>query len=49
MACGLAFGNGFVGQSVNTSFFTAGSNGEADGLYGRLDAVPGDDHGHGHD
>jgi uncharacterized protein (TIGR03118 family) len=44
---GIAFGNGFASQPVNTLFFTAGSNDEADGLYGRLDAVPG--HGHGHD
>ena len=44
---GIAFGNGFLGQSVNTLFFTAGSNDEADGLYGTLDAVPG--HGQGHD
>jgi len=43
---GVAFGNGFVGQPVNTLFFTAGPNGEADGLYGRLDAVAGDGHGH---
>ena len=27
---GIAFGNGFVNQPVNTLFFTAGSNGEAD-------------------
>jgi uncharacterized protein (TIGR03118 family) len=44
---GLAFGNGFASQPVNTLFFTAGSNGEADGLYGRLDATPAEDHGHG--
>ncbi|HSQ80392.1 MAG TPA: TIGR03118 family protein [Casimicrobiaceae bacterium] len=44
---GMAFGNGFAGQSVNTLFFTAGSNDEADGLYGSLDAVSG--HGKGHD
>ena len=43
---GLAFGNGFAGQSVNTLFFTAGSNGEADGLYGTLNAVPGPGQGH---
>lgn len=46
---GLAFGNGFVGQPVNTLFFTAGLNDEADGLYGRLDAVPAQNHDHGHD
>ena len=45
---GLAFGNGFANQPVNTLFFTAGSNGEADGLYGRLEAAAsGGDHEHG--
>jgi uncharacterized protein (TIGR03118 family) len=45
---GLAFGNGFAGQPVNTLFFTAGSNGESDGLYGRIDPIPGkEDHGPG--
>lgn len=34
---GLAFGNGFVGQPVNTLFFTAGS--KVHGLYGRIDAT----------
>ncbi|MGE5088449.1 MAG: TIGR03118 family protein, partial [Candidatus Levyibacteriota bacterium] len=43
---GMAFGNGFLGQPVNTLFFTAGSNDEADGLYGSLEATP--DHGNGH-
>ena len=38
---GIAFGNGYSGQPVNTLFFTAGPNDEADGLYGRLDAAPG--------
>jgi uncharacterized protein (TIGR03118 family) len=46
---GLAFGNGFLGQPVNTLFFTAGSNGESDGLYGRIDPIPGNGHGHGDD
>ena len=46
---GLAFGNGYSGQPVNTLFFTAGSNGEAGGLYGRIDPIPGKAHGHGHD
>ena len=46
---GLAFGNGFLGQSVNSLFFTAGSNGEADGLYGRIDPIPGKDNGQGQD
>lgn len=34
---GLAFGNGFANQPVNTLFFTAGPNGEQGGLYGRID------------
>jgi uncharacterized protein (TIGR03118 family) len=37
---GLSFGNGFASQPVNTLFFTAGSNDEADGLYGRIDLMP---------
>jgi uncharacterized protein (TIGR03118 family) len=35
----LAFGNGVTGDS-NTLFFTDGINGEADGLFGSLSAVP---------
>jgi uncharacterized protein (TIGR03118 family) len=46
---GLAFGNGFADQSVNSLFFTAGPGDEAHGLYGRIDPLPGDEHGHGHD
>jgi uncharacterized protein (TIGR03118 family) len=46
---GIAFGNGFASQPVNTLFFTAGVGDEAHGLYGRLDALPGEEHGHGHD
>ena len=34
---GLAFGNGFASQPVNTLFFAAGPNDEANGLYGRID------------
>ena len=34
---GIAFGNGFDNQPVNTLFFAAGPNDEADGLYGRID------------
>lgn len=37
---GLAFGNGFANQPVNTLFFAAGPNGGTSGLYGRLDAIP---------
>jgi len=43
---GIAFGNGYQGQPVNTLFFTAGPNGEANGLYGRLDPAPGKGNGH---
>jgi uncharacterized protein (TIGR03118 family) len=45
---GLAFGNGFQGQPVNTLFFTAGPGDEAHGLYGRIDVSPAEGHGHGH-
>ena len=34
---GLAFGNDADNQPHNTLFFSAGINGEADGLYGRID------------
>jgi uncharacterized protein (TIGR03118 family) len=44
---GIAFGNGFLGQPVNTLFFTAGPADEEHGLYGRIDPLP--DHGHDHD
>jgi uncharacterized protein (TIGR03118 family) len=46
---GLAFGNGLNGQSVNTLFFTAGPGEEEHGLYGKIDALPGPEHGHGPD
>jgi uncharacterized protein (TIGR03118 family) len=39
---GLAFGNGFAGQSADALYFTAGPADEAHGLYGRIDAVQGD-------
>ena len=57
---GLAFGNGGKAGRPGTLYFTAGPNGEGDGLFGALDAVAeqkpsrdgdhdGDrDHGHGH-
>ena len=35
---GLAFGNGYAGQRVDTLYFTAGPDDEAHGLYGRLEA-----------
>jgi uncharacterized protein (TIGR03118 family) len=36
---GLMFGNGFLGQSVDTLFFTAGPNDEENGLYGTITAT----------
>lgn len=36
---GIAFGNGFADQPVNTLFFAAGPDGEQHGLYGRLDVA----------
>jgi uncharacterized protein (TIGR03118 family) len=36
---GIAFGNGFANQPVNTLFFAAGPDDEAHGLYGRLDVA----------
>ena len=44
---GLAFGNGWNGQPVNTLFFTAGPDDEEHGLYGRIDPIA--DRSHGHD
>ncbi len=37
---GLTFGNGIAGGDLNTLYFTAGPNGEANGLFGALTAVP---------
>jgi uncharacterized protein (TIGR03118 family) len=37
---GLAFGNGFQNQPVNTLFFAAGPNDEQHGLYGRIEIAP---------
>ncbi|QRR08188.1 TIGR03118 family protein [Burkholderia sp. MS455] len=37
---GIAFGNGLNNQPVNTLFFAAGPNDEADGVYGRIDVGP---------
>ncbi|WP_168790372.1 TIGR03118 family protein [Paraburkholderia aromaticivorans] len=34
---GIAFGNGLSNQPVNTLFFAAGPNEEANGVYGRID------------
>jgi len=41
---GLAFGNGFNDQPVNTLFFAAGPGDEKQGLYGRIEVSP--DEGH---
>lgn len=46
---GITFGNGFVNAPVNTLFFAAGPGAEKHGLYGRLDAVPGDAQDDGQD
>lgn len=35
---GLAFGNGYLNQSVDRLYFTAGPDDEAHGLYGRVEA-----------
>ncbi|BDG06522.1 TIGR03118 family protein [Anaeromyxobacter oryzae] len=40
---GLGFGNGAAAGPTNVLFFAAGPNGEADGLFGRIDFVPGRD------
>jgi uncharacterized protein (TIGR03118 family) len=39
----LGFGNGLNEQPIDTLFFTAGPNDESNGLYGRLDVMPGDE------
>ena len=46
---GLAFGNGGRGGRPETLYFTAGPNGEANGLFGALDPVPEHKPGRGHD
>jgi uncharacterized protein (TIGR03118 family) len=38
---GIAFGNGFQQQPATTLFFAAGPNDEDDGLYGKIEALPG--------
>ncbi len=37
---GIAFGNDAAGQPHNTLFFAAGTNGEVNGSYGRIDLSP---------
>jgi uncharacterized protein (TIGR03118 family) len=46
---GLAFGNGGRGGRPETLYFTAGPNGEGDGLFGALDPVVEQKPGKGHD
>ena len=50
---GLTFGNGGKGGRPGTLYFTAGPNGEGNGLFGALDPVPerkpDRDHDHGQD
>jgi uncharacterized protein (TIGR03118 family) len=46
---GLSFGNGVLAQPTNSLFFNAGPNDETSGLYGRIDAVPGEDSHSDHD
>lgn len=41
---GLAFGNGFNNQPIDTLFFAAGPGDEKNGVYGRIDVSP--DEGH---
>lgn len=36
---GLSFGNGIQSQATNVLFFTAGPDDEANGLYGRIEAI----------
>lgn len=38
---GMAFGNGLSSQPTGTLFFAAGTNDEANGLYGRIDPAAG--------
>jgi uncharacterized protein (TIGR03118 family) len=38
---GISFGNGLQKQATNALFFAAGPNGEADGLYGKIESVSG--------
>src|SRR5262249_50685320 len=40
---GLSFGNGLLSQPTNSLFFTSGPGEEQHGLYGRIDAIAGDD------
>jgi uncharacterized protein (TIGR03118 family) len=44
---GLSFGNGGRAGVTNVLYFTAGPNGEADGLFGAIMPTPKKSHGHG--
>jgi hypothetical protein len=46
---GLAFGNGGKAGRPGTLYFTAGPNGEGNGLFGALDPVAEEKPGKGHD
>jgi uncharacterized protein (TIGR03118 family) len=46
---GIAFGNGFANQPVNTLYFAAGPADESHGLYGRIEVSPSDAHDDGKD
>jgi uncharacterized protein (TIGR03118 family) len=41
---GLTFGNGLLSQPASSLFFTSGPGKEQHGLYGHIDAAPGDGH-----
>lgn len=41
---GISFGNGLNSLDTNAMFFTAGPNGEQNGLFGRIEAVSGNSH-----
>ena len=38
---GLAFGNGFLGQQIDSLYFTAGPADESQGVYGVVTGTPG--------
>jgi uncharacterized protein (TIGR03118 family) len=46
---GIAFGNGFANQPVNTLYFAAGPADESHGLYGRIEVSPSEAHDNDHD
>ena len=46
---GMAFGNGFNNQPVDTLFFAAGPDDENHGVYGSITPAPGGDHGDDND